>query len=92
MNQIKDKILNHVKDKKELIQSKLIERVESVKMDLKKKFTIASLLVIGGLMIIQGFIRFLPGVLMVPEYFVFFFVGGIFLLIGILYYWKSWRE
>lgn len=85
MNELREKIKNRVKERKE----KIIDRIDSLKFEMRKRFTIVWLLIIGLLLIFQGFVRFLPKILEVPEYVAFFIVGGIVLVVAIVYYFKG---
>ena len=82
---VKDKIKNQVKEKKELFQAKILDHVESIKKEMRKKFTIAWLFLLGALLIFQGIVRLFPKVVEVPEYIGFFIMGGIVLSVAVIY-------
>ena len=89
---IKEKFENHVKDRKDLLKAKVNYKIETLKDDLRKKFTIASLLIVGVLLIFQGIVRFFPIVFNIPEYFGFFLFGGALVILGLIYYFRSRKK
>ena len=89
---IKEKLENHIKDRKDLFKAKVNYKIETLKDDLRKKFTIASLLIVGVLLIFQGIVRFFPIIFNIPEYVGFFLFGGVLVILGLIYYFKNRKK
>ena len=86
MGFFRDRIVNHVMDKKERLHNKVLLKLESVKLELRKKFTIAGLFILGILLILQGLNKLFLKFLDIPEYIGFFVLGGILIIAGTIYY------
>ncbi len=89
MSFLKEKIKNHIKEK---LTVKALHRIDAIKAEMKKKFTIFGLFILGILLIIQGFIRLLPNFFGVPDYFGFFMIGSIVLIIAFIYYLRNKKK
>ena len=89
MGFIKERIKNHVKEK---IHPRILYKIDILKADLKKKFTIAWLFFIGILLILQGIVRLLPYLINVPEYVGFFVIGIIILIVAFIYQFRSRKK
>ena len=82
MRSLKEKIKIHVKEK---IRAQLLDSIELLRFEMRKRFTLAWLFFLGILLIFQGIVRLLPHLVNVPEYFSFFVIGGILLFVAFVY-------
>ncbi len=77
---------------KERLHPRILHKIDVLKADLKKKFTIAWLFFIGALLLFQGFVRLLLHLIDIPEYIGFFSIGVLVLIIAFVYHFRSRKK
>jgi hypothetical protein len=88
--QLKNEISGHIKDEISASVSKGIEEnltpmIEHFKSVVKVTVTVMGLMVVGLLFLFLSFINFLPRVLKMSEGMAYLAVGGLFIVIAIIY-------
>jgi len=74
-----------LEEKKGMNLEALMERMETMRSDLKKNLMIYGLFGIGGFFILLGVVKYLPSILGMSEAKAFLLIGLALMLIGIIY-------